>query len=122
MSHGKFKIGDAYYHAGIVSREAAPWAVSSQVAIETFVYQGYFRLDHNSMSCDLPHHFYVFQPFIPFENVLSRSPKSGLKVPSLRQAEETKRTLEEVIGDLKDLCAGPTEVQGLDGENADRIQ
>jgi hypothetical protein len=106
----KYEVGRAYYRMGL----AAGWGVGlppempSQalpvVVIETWFYQGYFELDWNTTDCDVPHHFHVFQPFVPSENTLERAPEQGLKVPSLRGAELSMLPLDELISQLPGPC------------------
>ncbi len=102
MGQTIYEIGRAYYQIGTTSFLEAPNRPSI-VTIETWFYQGYFKLDWNTTSCDIPHHFYVFQPFVPLENVLDRSPEHGLKIPSLRGAELSMLTFEELVSELNQI-------------------
>jgi hypothetical protein len=109
MDQCKYKKGHAYYKLGLASdlgltlASEVPKQPLPVVVIETWFYQGCYKLDWNTTSCDLPHHFYVFQPFIPLENVLDRPPEQGLKIPSLRGAELSMLTYDELVTELTQL-------------------
>jgi len=111
MSQGKFEIGQAYYRAGFAfgwgfnSPSQASDRPSRAVAIETWFYQDYFKLDWNTTACDIPHHFHVFQPFVALENPLDRPPEEGLKMPSLRGATLSMLTFDELVAQLAEIKA-----------------
>jgi len=109
MEDVKFQIGCAYYRIalaselGIVLNADSPDEPVPTVVIETWFYQGYFKLDGNTSSCDIPHHFHVFQPCVPPENPLKRPPERGLKIPSLRGVRLAMSTLDELLHELSEI-------------------
>lgn len=111
MSEHKYETGQAYYRMGL----AHQWGLilphesdgrSSPLLIETWFYQGYFRLDWGTTDCDVPNHFHVFQPFVPLERTLDREPEQGLKIPSLRAAESSMLSLDELMRELAKMKRG----------------
>src|SRR5262245_54518565 len=104
MEPKRFIVGQAYYEFGHCSSQAAPWRTKSGslLFISTSIFQGIFKMPQNTVSCDKPFHFLVFQPFVAFENALERPPEHGLKFPSQREAEITMLTFDEVVAALKE--------------------
>jgi hypothetical protein len=119
VGHGKYEIGRAYYKMSLASEWDVPSPPETPkqplpgVVIETWFYQGYFKLDWNTTACDVPHHFHVFQPFVPRENALERPPEQGLKIPSLRGAELSMLTFDELLSELADNQRGQDSLHGL---------
>ncbi len=105
MGQGKYEIGRTYYQIGTTSLLEGP-NPPSVVVIETWFYQGYFKLDWNTTDCDIPHHFYVFQPFVSREKTLDWPPEHGLKIPSLRGVELSMLTFDELISELHQIKNG----------------
>lgn len=109
MENIKYEIGHAYYQMGfafewgIILPIDAPYQSPRVVVIETWLYQGYFKLDWNTTDCDIPHHFYVFQPFLHYENTLMRPPEKGLKIPSFYNVESSMLSFTELQSELAEL-------------------
>jgi hypothetical protein len=107
MNESKFRSGCAYYRLHLVSesKTTSPNGVVNRprpaIVIETWYYQGYYEFKWNTTSCDVPHYFHVFQPFVRDENVLDRPSEQGLRMPSLQGAELSMLTLDELIVELQ---------------------
>jgi len=108
---GEYEIGCAYYKMGLAAElgVASPSGMPNQpvpvVIIETWFYQGYFKLDWDSTDCDVPHYFHVFQPFVPFANTLDRPPEQGLRIPSLRGSKLSILAVDELLTALSQITA-----------------
>ncbi len=84
--------GQKYYRCGLdISTDIA------EPVIETLVYRGYFELDHNSTSCDVPYHFYQFSHYGREENTLN--------VPSLRTFERDYLSFDQLMHALQDMAS-----------------
>lgn len=105
MASHKFIRGRPYFQAGFASHDNAIWSdkFRSTPIVTTWVYAGTVEDLDPALSCDLPRDHLVFQPFIPFNNVLERPPTEGLRLPSLQTAELSMLTLDELIETLTEL-------------------
>ena len=90
-------VGNKYYTCAIDVYKTVPEPV-----IETFVYLGYFELDHNSTSCDKPYHFYRFAYY--------GQDDTGVNVPSLRTVQRGYLSFPELLTAISDMVV---EIQEL---------
>lgn len=105
MTGQKFIRGRPYFQTGFASHENAIWSDKdlSIPIVTTWIYAGTVENLDPTLSCGIPRHHLIFQPFVPFSNVLERSPNEGLRLTSQDAAELSMLTLDELIENLVEL-------------------
>ena len=93
------ELGKKYYTCGLDI-----FTIVVEPVVATFVYEGYFELDHNSPNCDIPHHFYRFA-FYGQEHL-------KVNVPSLQMIKKNYLTFPQLMEALPLLASDALEFNG----------
>lgn len=107
MNTNRYRYGHLYYQFGIAAGEATPWpdAPESSQVLSTWVYGGPHLFPHVCVSCDVPHQFYVFFPYLPDVDVLAWAPERGSKHPSMDGLELSLVTFPELVDYLMETAS-----------------